>query len=498
MRRSTRHVCESRQHRSPGATTSQAFVFQAPDAGDAVRGAGVGQRLRRPVESGQNIPRRCAAGAGAPRRGQRGNATQRHQRATTPVLNARPVRRCSPARPSGTDTYSMSTRPLTSQPFSAESNSTGRRRCGGQVETLRDSCGGCRAGQAASGSRRFSRRKTIMTMRLRTSDGPDPAPDPRENNRHISCGSEHTGIQRLMLLAGRRGASWPYNRDHWPRGQDGAARGRGRGAAMTQRDIDGLVLCGEHYAAPYDLAGGLRGQVAAGGGRPRSCGAGAARGIRRGRAARVPVRLVLADQGRDERDGGWGSRLKPCRPALGRLAHTPRGAGRPAVDAGTARPGRPGGRGGTASGGCAPTSPPRAAPGMCQTRRSTGRPSRAARTPGRSGRSRWSSRPRRRARTARIITELLAAARHAHVVYLTAPAARRAGHPDRADAACRPGTRARWSSGTCRRPRSCRSRRHERLVVAEAAGSALWLLRTTVDGHPMAAPWSPRRARRGR
>jgi len=22
---------------------------------------------------------------------------------------------------------------------------------------------------------------------------------------------------------------------------------------LTQRDIDGLVLCGEHYAAPYDL-----------------------------------------------------------------------------------------------------------------------------------------------------------------------------------------------------------------------------------------------------
>jgi hypothetical protein len=25
------------------------------------------------------------------------------------------------------------------------------------------------------------------------------------------------------------------------------------GIGLTQRDIDGLVLCGEHYAAPYDL-----------------------------------------------------------------------------------------------------------------------------------------------------------------------------------------------------------------------------------------------------
>ena len=25
------------------------------------------------------------------------------------------------------------------------------------------------------------------------------------------------------------------------------------GIWLTQRDIDGLILCGEHYAAPYDL-----------------------------------------------------------------------------------------------------------------------------------------------------------------------------------------------------------------------------------------------------
>jgi hypothetical protein len=32
-------------------------------------------------------------------------------------------------------------------------------------------------------------------------------------------------------------------------------RSRGRVLRLTQRDIDGLLLCGEHYGAPYDLLG---------------------------------------------------------------------------------------------------------------------------------------------------------------------------------------------------------------------------------------------------
>src|SRR5260370_41006068 len=48
-----------------------------------------------------------------------------------------------------------------------------------------------------------------MTMRLRASYGPYSRL-PERNNRHISCGSEHTGASEASVTAGRRGAPWRY------------------------------------------------------------------------------------------------------------------------------------------------------------------------------------------------------------------------------------------------------------------------------------------------
>src|SRR5271163_2745473 len=93
---------------------------------------------------------------------------------------------------------------------------------------------------------------------------------------------------------------------------------------LTQRDIDGLLLCGEHFGVPYDL-------LAAALGVPPGR-------LRRGRAAGSRAGLVLADQGRDERDGtgvpGWPA-------GAGAAGAYPRGAGGPVVDAG--KPGLGGG-----------------------------------------------------------------------------------------------------------------------------------------------------------
>src|SRR5271156_6961631 len=115
---------------------------------------------------------------------------------------------CSPR----TDTYSMSTRPLTSQPFSAESNPT---HAAGVAARWRP----CVIHAEAAGQARrrwlppLQSQKVIMTMRLRTSYGPYSRL-PERNNRHISCGSEHTGHPRLMLLreGGERHGS--TNRDY--------------------------------------------------------------------------------------------------------------------------------------------------------------------------------------------------------------------------------------------------------------------------------------------
>src|SRR5277367_1419301 len=102
---------------------------------------------------------------------------------------------CSPR----TDTCSMSTRPLTSQPFSGESHPTHA----ADVAARWRPC--VIHTEAAWPARRrlappaLQLQKVIMTMRLRTSYGPYSRL-PERNNRHISCGSEHTGHPRLMLL----------------------------------------------------------------------------------------------------------------------------------------------------------------------------------------------------------------------------------------------------------------------------------------------------------
>ena len=67
---------------------------------------------------------------------------------------------------------------------------------------------------------------------------------------------------------------------------------------LTDRDITGLMLCGDHYGSPYDLLAAaldvrgdrLRGIVA----RWRHAG------VRRDRHPGTGPRVVLADPGRDE------------------------------------------------------------------------------------------------------------------------------------------------------------------------------------------------------
>jgi hypothetical protein len=93
---------------------------------------------------------------------------------------------------------------------------------------------------------------------------------------------------------------------------------------LSQRDIDGLLLCGEHYGAPFDLlAVALRVQ-------PERLPAITARWRRAGYAAtgRLGPGVVLADPGRD---GRHRARL-PGDPALaGPPRSYPRGAGGPGV-----------------------------------------------------------------------------------------------------------------------------------------------------------------------
>ena len=210
---------------------------------------------------------------------------------------------------------------------------------------MRDSYGGCLAGAGRDGGDALRQalsarprpplqpQKVIMTMRLRTSYGPYSRL-PGRNNRHVSCGSEHTGTQDLCS-AGKAGSVMAV-----PTGTTGPAGRTARRAdagvvQLTQRDIDGLLLCGEHYGAPYDLLAVALGVPP---GRLRAIlrrwrRAGDARSGGWSRAG-----LVLADPGRDERDGagvpGWQA-------GAGAAGAYPRGAGGPVVDAG--QPGLGGG-----------------------------------------------------------------------------------------------------------------------------------------------------------
>src|SRR5579862_9583170 len=159
-----------------------------------------------------------------------------------------------------------------------------------------------------------------MTMRLRTSDGPYPR-RPERNNRHIPCESEHTGHLRLLLpreggsvMAVQTGTDSPAG----PAGPPGrtARRADAGVVRLTQRDIDGLLLCGEHYGAPYDLLA-------------------AALGVPPGRLPAIVRRWRRAGYAAAGRLGpgpGWcwltrdgmsatGLGFPAGRPALGRLAH---------------------------------------------------------------------------------------------------------------------------------------------------------------------------------
>ena len=138
---------------------------------------------------------------------------------------------------------------------------------------------------------------------------------------------------------------------------------------LGRRDIDGLILCAEHYGAPYDLlAAALGAQPARLRGDHRAVAAGR---VRRHRAAGTRPGLVLADPGRHGLPPG--SATRPRRPALARLAHI-----RAVLAARLWLPGRPGldagpGRGGIPSGASAPPCPARRRPpGTCPTPRSTG------------------------------------------------------------------------------------------------------------------------------
>jgi hypothetical protein len=94
-----------------------------------------------------------------------------------------------------------------------------------------------------------------MTMRLRMSGRP-PGQASRRNNRHIPCVTHHTGHSRLLLLRGRLGIGMTAQAHDIiaPITEARPARRTSPDVIqLTQRDIDGLLLCGEHYAAPYDL-----------------------------------------------------------------------------------------------------------------------------------------------------------------------------------------------------------------------------------------------------
>ena len=98
---------------------------------------------------------------------------------------------------------------------------------------------------------------------------------------------------------------------------------------LGQRDIDGLILCAEHYGAPYDLLAAALGAQPA---RLRAITSAVAAGrVRRHRAAGTRPRLVLAHPGRDER----GRVRLPGRAAVaGPAGAHPRRTRRPALAVG--------------------------------------------------------------------------------------------------------------------------------------------------------------------
>ena len=70
---------------------------------------------------------------------------------------------------------------------------------------------------------------------------------------HSGAEPGYSGAERGHSGAGSgRGAAGPGRGAAGP-GYTGARRGDTRAVQLSQRDIDGLLLCGEHYGVPYDL-----------------------------------------------------------------------------------------------------------------------------------------------------------------------------------------------------------------------------------------------------
>ena len=197
----------------------------------------------------------------------------------------------------------------------------------------------------------------IVTMRLWQRWSPARI-DPQRKNRHISCCFRAHGATDASVTAGE---TWGHHdgTDTGTRHHTTARTARRADAGtvrLSQRDIDGLMLRGEHYGAPVRPA--RHGAAGPPGPAARDHGAVAPRRVRRHRAARPGAGVVLADPGRDDRDR---ARVPRHPPRAGPPGARPRGARGPAVAGRPVPPGSRGSPGGIPSGGCAPTAPPPAA-----------------------------------------------------------------------------------------------------------------------------------------
>jgi hypothetical protein len=157
------------------------------------------------------------------------------------------------------------------------------------------------------------------------------------NNRYIPCVCRHTGQPGPSVPAGKAVMN---TTTHLNNPAATAARPARRADAglvrLSQRDIDGLLLCEEHYGAPSDLlAAALRVAL-------DRLPAITARWRRAGYAATGPAGpgpgVVLADPGRDDRDRA----RVPGHPALAGPARPyPGDPGRPATGKHQLKLGRP-------------------------------------------------------------------------------------------------------------------------------------------------------------
>jgi hypothetical protein len=87
-------------------------------------------------------------------------------------------------------------------------------------------------------------------MRLRMREVPSPL-SPARNNRHILCVCDHAGRSRLLLHRGKAGTSMTTQAhgtiiDTATHPARTARRADAGTVRLSQPDIDGLLLCGEH------------------------------------------------------------------------------------------------------------------------------------------------------------------------------------------------------------------------------------------------------------